>query len=175
MSDQDSEFNFKPLDNLIKALASKGYTVKIGILGSKDSRTSENGVNSNATIGNFHEQKPSEGAQTAAETEHGSTKIPRRSFLRMPLSLHLPEKLKEAGLLNQKDLEIIVKQGDTKQLAQKVGVLGVATVLEAFDTNGFGTWPALAPATLQRKKVKQTLVETHQLRDSIDFRVEENS
>jgi len=170
MSDQDSEFNTKLLDNLIKALSSKNYTVKIGILGSKDSRTSEDGANSNATVGNFHEQ-----LIEGAGTENGTTKIPRRSFLRMPLTQFLPAKLKEAGLLNKKDLEIIVKQGDTKQLAQKVGVLGVATVLEAFDTNGFGTWAPLAPITLKYKKVKQTLVETHQLRDSIDFRVEEES
>lgn len=170
MSDEESTFNFKPLDQLIKALASKGYQTKIGILGSKDARTSENGKTpSNATIGNYHEQ-----LQQAAGTEAGSTKLKRRSFLRMPLTQYLPEKLKKAGLLNKKDLEIIVKEGNTKQLAEKVGVVGVATVLEAFDTAGFGTWEDLAPSTWARKKVKQILVETHQLRDSIDFRVEEN-
>jgi len=170
MSDQDSEFNFKPLDNIIKALASKGYTTKIGILGSKDARTSENGINSNATVGNFHEQ-----LEQGTGQEFGGTKIPRRSFLRMPLSLFLAPKLKEAQLFNNKDLEIIAKQGNTKALAEKVGALGVATVLEAFDTNGFGTWQALSPRTLKRKKIKQTLVESEQLLHSIDFRVDQKS
>lgn len=170
MSDQDSEFNFKPLDNLIKALVSKQCTVKIGILGNKDARKpidGESGSTSNATVG--------------AAQEHGTSKIPRRSFLRMPIAEHLPGKLKDAGLLDKKHMEDIIKNGSFKEYTRQIGTLGVATVLEAFDTGGFGTWPELSQARLKQRAKKnqgsQILVvaDSHQLRDSIDFRVEEKS
>lgn len=170
MSDQDSEFNFKPLNNLIKALMSKQCTVKIGILGKKDARSptpGESSTLSNATIGAAH--------------EYGTSKIPRRSFLRMPITEHLPEKLKDAGLLDKKHIEEVIKNGNFKQYTQQIGVLGVATVLEAFDTEGWGTWTALSEARLKqrakRNQGSQILVvpDSHQLRDSIDFRVEEKA
>ena len=155
MSDEDTTYNSKPLDELLKAMKSKSVTAKIGILGQKDSRTTteKNGTTSNATVGAAH--------------EFGTSKLPQRSFLRMPIAEMLPKKLEEAGALDENALKQVMKNGFGNYV-EKIAILGVATVLEAFDTGGYGTWK---PSDMERKKVKQTLVETQQLRDSISYEI----
>jgi len=65
----------------------------------------------------------------------------------------------------------MVKEGDIRPTLERIGIVGVATVLDAFDTEGFGTWAPLADRTLASKKVKQILTETQSLRDSISYEV----
>jgi hypothetical protein len=64
----------------------------------------------------------------------------------------------------------VVKNQSAQIILMKLGVLAKAIILQAFDTRGFGRWK---PSQMQYKKVKQTLVETQQLRNSINFRVKE--
>lgn len=52
-------------------------------------------------------------------------------------------------------------------IMRQIGVTAEGIVLEAFDSNGFGKWAPLNPATLAAKKNHQTLVETQQLRNAI--------
>ncbi len=164
MSDEESTFNTKAFDDLITALKSNKYTVKIGILGDKNIRESKDGSNSNATIGAAH--------------EFGSAHLPIRSFLRMPLSEYFPKKLEASGILDNDAIEEAIKEKSFRSLTKKVAVMAVATVLEAFNTGGFGKWPALSPARLaQRAKLNQgaqilVVPDSHQLRDSIDYRIE---
>lgn len=170
MSDEETSFNSKPLDDLIKILKSQGVTAKIGILGDKNSRPSDvKGSNSNAAIGAAH--------------EFGSTKLPQRSFLRMPIAEKLPAKIEESGGLNEDILKQTIKAGNFGQWTKQMAILAVSTVLEAFDTEGWGKW---APLNEQYKKWKQSyskkgntsatqiLTLTGQLRDSIDYEIKKS-
>ncbi len=156
----DVELNMKPLEQILKALKSNKVTAKVGILGSHDSRSGP-GINSNATIGAIH--------------EFGSSKVPQRSFLQMPLTDHLPKKLNNSNLFSDAQVNEIIKTADIKPWVEKIAIMGVATVMEAFDTRGFGTWPDNADSTKAAKMRKwnasQVLVETQQLRDSINYEV----
>lgn len=154
MSDDSIELNTRGLDQLVKAMKGKGVTAKVGILGTKNVRSAKSGSTSNATIGAAH--------------EFGTTKLPQRSFLRLPLQLELPEKLQAAGAFNKDTIKEVVRTGTFRQWVEKIAIMAVSTVQEAFDTAGFGRWIA---SNMDRKKVKQTLVETGQLRDSITYEV----
>lgn len=144
--------NTKNLEQFLKALKGKLPSVHVGILGAKNSR--EKGQKTNAEIGAKH--------------EFGLDGMPVRSFLRVPIQDNLQKYLDEAGLNNNKVLAQSVKQGNILMLLQKIGVVAEAIVSDAFDTGGFGRWKA---SNMNRKKVKQTLVETQQLRNSITSEV----
>ncbi len=160
MSDRDNQdqINTKPLDALFKALKENKLVVRVGVLGGKNARSGGGG--SNASIGAVH--------------EFGSTEVPQRSFLRMPLADQLPKEMEQIGLFDEKDINQIIKDISLQKFANKIGALAVRTVLKAFDTGGFGKWAPLSLATLEHKKVKQILVETHQLRDSITYDVKKS-
>lgn len=156
MSDSDTvELNIKPLEQLIKALKDPPVA-RVGILGSKNYR---HGGSSNATIGAAH--------------EFGTTSIPQRSFLRIPIQENLQKRLEAAGALDEQVLKQVIKTGSVVPWLKKVTVIAQGIVLDAFHTGGFGKWAALNPATLKRKKVQQILVETQQLRNSITHEVVE--
>lgn len=168
MSDEETSFNSKPLDELLKAMKSKSITAKIGILGSKDSRTpTENGGStSNATIGAAH--------------EFGSSKLPQRSFLRMPISEKLPKEIEQANIFGENNLKEIIKTGSFAQAVEKIAIMAVGIVQDAFNTEGYGTWPALnddykAWKVSYSKKgstsAVQILTLTGQLRDSITYEI----
>jgi len=153
MSDEfKDQIDTKSLDALYKALKENKYVIRVGVLGGKNARSGPG--QSNATIGAAH--------------EFGTKDLPIRSFLRMPIAEQFPKKLERAGILNEKDINQIIKNSSMKDFANKIGVLAVRTVLMAFDSGGFGKWKE---SKMEYKKVKQTLVETHQLRDSITYDV----
>lgn len=153
MSDESIELKTTGLDQLIKAMKGKGVTAKVGILGSKNVRNGK-GSNSNATIGAAH--------------EFGTSTLPQRSFLRVPISENLPKKLESANAFDEDALKEVIKQGTFKNWVEKVAILAVGIVQEAFDTGGGGRWPI---PNMNRKKTKQVLVESGQLRDSITYEV----
>lgn len=152
-----SEFSTKKLDQLIAALKTNP-TAKVGIFGSKNSRT--NPDNTNADIGLKHEF----GDPT------GSPPLPVRSFLRMPIALKMQNYLDASDTFTEATVKEVVAKSSLTPWIKKLGILGEAIVLEAFHTGGFGQWK---PSNMTYKKVHQTLVETHQLRDSIASEVSE--
>lgn len=156
MSDEDNEFNSRGLDQILKAMKGKAVNAKIGILGQGNVRSPDSAKSStsNATVGAAH--------------EFGTTMLPQRSFLRMPIAEKLPKRLEESGAFTLDALKEVIKEGSFEPYVEKMAIAGVAVVLEAFDTGGFGQWK---PSNMDYKKVKQTLVETHQLRDSISYEV----
>lgn len=145
---EDVKLNATALDKLIKALKAKMPQISVGILGSS-SRQGSTGK-TNAEIGAFH--------------EFGTSKTPIRSFLRMPLAEHLAPALKESGLFTQAVLKEVVAEVSVVPWAKKVAIVAEGVVLEAFDTGGYGKWPA---SDMTHKKNHQTLVETTQLRNAI--------
>ena len=156
MSDEIYTLNLKPLDKIYKALKNSKTSAKVGILGNKNHR---HDGGSNAEIGLRHEFGDPEG------------NLPQRSFLIMPLTTRLFKELEKSGMFSDDMIKEIIKTGELTKYVEKVGIAGVSVVLQAFDSGGFGTWKSLNEKTLKYKKVKQILIETHQLRDSISYEV----
>lgn len=147
----DQNFNTEGIDQLLKSLKHQPK-IRVGILGSKDHRDGKNP--SNATIGAAH--------------EFGSTKLPQRSFLRVPLADKLNSYLQKAGILDRNAINDAVKSGSMSLFFKKIAIIAETVVLDAFDTGGFGKWK---PSNMKNKKNQQTLVETTQLRNSITSEV----
>lgn len=118
----------------------KDYRVRVGILGDKAAaqHDSKSGL-TNVEIGVFH--------------EFGTSKMPQRSFLLMPLQEKLNEEIPKLKTY-------IFKQFFQKNAPEDFYKLLLSKSLhiirEAFETNGFGQWKALSPAYERRKinKVK---------------------
>lgn len=156
MSEEDDvTVNLKGLDQVIKALKVKA-SAKIGIFGGGGR---EGSSVSNAQIGFWH--------------EYGTTKMPKRSFLREPIAEYLDKKLEGSGAFDKEVLEQVVAQGTIIPWLKKVAILAEEIVAEGFATGGYGKWAPLKHSTLARKKVLQILVETQQLRNSITTEVKE--
>lgn len=149
--DNNTSLKIEGLEKILKALKAK-KSIKIGILGDKNARTEEN---SNAEIG--------------ARFEFGVEGQQQRSFLRMPLSQYLFKNLQNAGLVDKETLKEVIKEGSLVPYLKKIAIVAEGTVLQAFDTGGFGEWP---PSNMDFKKNHQTLVETGQLRNSITSRID---
>ncbi len=136
----------------------KAYRTDIGILASKNPVDIETGINM-ATLGQIH--------------YYGSisNKLPARDWLKMPVEMGIRKHLKTYG---KKLFTSIKNEKDLKQFHNFLGVECYNAVMDAFDTNGFGTWEPLKESTVKRKKQnkEKILTETGQLRQSVSFRTE---
>lgn len=148
-----TEVNVKPLEKLLKALKAKPVFGRIGILG-KDQRQGEEVTN--AEVGAFH--------------EFGTSQLPVRSFLRIPITERLNKELVKAGGVDEDTMKEVVRTGTVVPWIKKILIVAEGIVIDAFDTGGFGKWP---PSNMANKTNHQTLVETAQLRNSITTEVKE--
>lgn len=149
--------NVKGLDQLLKALKGRPPVARVGILGA-DPRTA-----------NSHGKAPSN-AEIGAAHEFGTTVLPQRSFLRVPLSDQLQKAMENSGALDKNAMAQVIKQGTVLPWITKIAKLAEGIVSDAFDSGGFGKWK---PSDMTYKKNHQTLVETQQLRNSITSEVKE--
>lgn len=150
------EIKLDGLHALIKALKKSEKTfVKVGILGTHAGRADNSGK-TNAEIGVIH--------------EFGGAHMPQRSFLRVPITEHLNKELEKSGMFTQASLQKVISQKSLIPYLEKIGVSAEGIVSDAFKTGGFGKWK---PSDMSRKKIKQTLVESQQLRNSISSEVVE--
>ena len=112
-------------------------------------------------------------ASLGAIHEYGAPKanIPQRSFLRVPLTKNVDDLFK----FIEKDLKF--SKIDTSIALGRLGAKGQSVVLEAFNSQGDGTWSKLKAGTIrQRKKGKgsgsdKPLIDTGQLRQAITYEV----
>lgn len=148
--------NIDGLEKILKALKGRPPVAKVGVLGSTAARSG--GSVNNATIGAAH--------------EYGTTTIPQRSFLRIPLTQNLRGELESSGAFSKQAFDEVVKKKSLLPWVEKLAIIAEGIVLDAFDQQGPG-WAPLSPKTLERKKVKQILTETQQLRNSISSEVVE--
>jgi phage gpG-like protein len=155
VSNEDDTIQWKDmgLATIIKSFKNADAKARVGILGGKNTRKDSN---TNAVIGVKH--------------EFGDPKenLPIRSFLRMPIIEKMQSKLDASNAFSKKSINEIIQAKDILPWIKKLGVLGEAIVLEAFETGGFGKWK---PSNMKFKKNHQTLVETQQLRNSITSEV----
>jgi len=100
--------------------------------------------------------------QVGAVHEFGNSKVPRRSFLRMPFLLHAD---KISAILAQQFALVAEGKIDTATALNRAGAAITNISKEAFVTQGFGKWQ---PA---QKDEGQTLLDTGLLRNSITWHV----
>lgn len=149
------KFDFTLLKKLIKIFTEKAPYCKVGILGKHFSRA--DGKLTNAEIGAVH--------------EFGTDKVPQRSFLRYPIDEFMGEEIKKLDKIKKIGPDMLEK------LTYKIGAISKSIVQEGFTNNGFGTWEPTnkwAHNVLMGADIKTAgniLVDTGQLRDSIDFEV----
>lgn len=150
MSDDDAvEMNTKDLDKLIKAISGDLPYARVGVLGQSNNR--DNG-GSNATIGAAH--------------EYGTTTLPQRSFLRIPISEQMGRYMESTKLFTEDAFKVLIKEGSFKNYVKMLGVIGEQIVSDAFASGGFGAWKSWKNKNYTNN-ANQILVDTHQLRDSI--------
>ena len=105
--------------------------------------------------------------QVAAANEFGTTKTPQRSFLVMPQQLKAPEISKFIRVQLGKVLE-------GREVKKGLGLIGVFVTnvsVDAFDSGGFGKWPALDDKTIEAKGSSAPLIDTGTLKNSVTYEV----
>lgn len=168
------------LEALTKALKIK-YHAEVGILGSS-SHNRKNAAPRMATERNATGKgRPSDttastltNVQIGIAMEYGiknktsgGWQVPARSFLWMPLSMHLMDAVNsKAGVINK-----YLNMAQVHKCYELLGIIGENVVQEAFKTGGFGTWAKLSPITIARKGSDKILIDTGQLRKAITSRV----
>lgn len=150
MSD-DTTFDITGLNKLLAALKGKPPTARIGIAATPHQGKNGSKI-SNAQLGAVH--------------EFGTSSIPQRSFLRVPLMEQLGKKLEQSTLL---DTDMLAQVIATKTVVPWVeGILKVAkeVVDGAFTSGGYGKWPAWKNPSY-KNQTGQLLRDTDQLREAI--------
>lgn len=174
MSDDTYKLDTKNMDALLKALKNSMGTARVGILGAKSSRNGETvkpgkslnanknksgkigSVTTNATLGAVH--------------EFGVPgRIPQRSFLRVPIAMRFPKALEKSGAFSPEELKRVIKEGSMRPWLERISILAVGIVHDAFDSGGFGLWPR--HSRRYKNNTGMLLVDTQQLRNSITYEV----
>ncbi len=146
------------LDNLKTLFGKQIPSIKVGVLGAKANRK---GKENNAYIGLIHE----------FGRIKGTPKMPKRSFLRMPLNEKFPDKIKENESYLKSIFEEGLKNNNLSKVWKTIGQMAVDVIKEAFVTKGFGKWKSNAPSVVKKKGVDSPLVDTTQLQNSITYKV----
>ena len=145
------EADTRKLDKLVAELG-KDRAIDVGVLGVKYSGEGDSTL---AVIGAVHE---------FGSRERG---IEERSFIRMPLARKAGD-IEKAGA---RDLTHKLGNGEIEQILEDMGIAAVGAISEAFETGGFGTWAKNTDRTIARKGSSRPLIDTGELRRSIDYEV----
>ena len=127
-----------------------GYRARVGILGGHAART-ENGIN-NAELGVIQ--------MFGSMTKN----IPPRDFLLFPLEHKKRELIRSLGTGSMKNA---FQRGDYERMFELLGVKAEEIIQQAFETGGFGRWPANKPSTIASKGSSAPLIDTGQLRRAL--------
>lgn len=161
--------NLAKLEAIQKQLGRK-FVAEVGILGDKNARNAMGKLRKSGghTI-NKKQASPLTNAAIGLKHEKGSysEKIPRRSFLEMPLKNKLPDMMGRIG----GQLLVGIKASNILLAYQKLGLIGERIVLQAFNSSGYGEWQANSAFTISLKHSSRPLIDTGQLRRSISSRV----
>lgn len=106
--------------------------------------------------------------QIGAFAEYGQGNSPIRSFLRVPFAIKADDINEFIG----KQFALVLEDGKSSDAAlNTIGVFARNISVEAFNTDGYGTWPPNQPATVTAKGSSTTLIDTGTLRNSITWAV----
>jgi hypothetical protein len=160
---------------MIERALKSNFITEVGVLGNKTSRSTAGAVMKAG--GHKKTKQPADmtNAEIGLVHEKGSLSrnIPRRSFLLMPLIQKGPALMRVRHTLWNKFLAGDQSKGSLRAAYRDLGIFAENIVQKAFASGGFGKWPKLAPQTIRRKKSSGILIDTAQLRRSIDSRVVE--
>lgn len=176
-NDANINANLNGLNKLIKCFNSSDYFVRVGIIGSSVGKTHDDKSGlTNAELGNIHEQPNNDGK-----------KMPKRSFLEMPLKMKLnfKENAQEAKDVKKAAWKELFVKNKPQVFFSFLGAKALDIVIGAFETNGYGEWQSWSEAYEKRRisKVKgkkkreqfwlnhNILTDTGKLRNSISFKV----
>jgi hypothetical protein len=140
--------DFSVLDKFVKGLE-LNMVVQVGIFGAHTNRKDSKG-NTNADVG--------------AANEFGTSKIPKRSWLRDPIFQNSEQILKyvqTAGALRK------LAAGKKIEVLADLGIACENAIERAFDSAGFGQWAPNASSTIRRKGSDSPLIDTKQLRFAV--------
>lgn len=152
----------------------KADTTKATVEALKAGRTPTDASKTNAEIGakmEFGDPTPQVWIDRKGIERH-VTGIPPRSFLRSPIHLHGDRIMKFAKNEATEELKGAPKNSKrtATRLLSRVGIAAETVVQEAFDTQGDGSWDPNSPETMDAKDSDHPLIDTGQLRRSIDSR-----
>lgn len=168
MSESKIVLNTQALDKLVASFRDTASFARVGILGQSTAREA---VQVQSLTGNFKSSAEPTNAEVGAAHEFGTSKLPKRSFLKMPLELKLNGALEKSKAFTDDVVKKVIASGSIKSWMQLVAKVGEAVVLDAFKTGGFGNWKAWSKG--YSNKTGSLLVDTQQLRNSITSDVKE--
>lgn len=92
-------------------------------------------------------------AQYAVAHEFGVVErnLPARSFIRLPLELHMPDGVKEV----RKRLKKLLEEGKVEEACAVLGMKGVEIIKKFFEDQGEGHWAWYADSTMKQMRKKQ--------------------
>ena len=105
--------------------------------------------------------------QVAAANEFGTTRIPQRSFLKMPQEL----KASELSKFIRKQMFKILEGRQVEQGLGLIGTFAVNLSQDAFASGGFGNWPDIADETKENKGSSAPLIDQGTLKNSVTYEV----
>jgi hypothetical protein len=104
--------------------------------------------------------------EIANTQEFGTTKIPARSFLRMPLHSKRYKIVGDKEFLQRYVIDAL-QSGFVHMPLDYITKRAESIIQEAFDTRGWGKWAANAPLTIKLKGSDSPLIDTSRLRQSV--------
>jgi hypothetical protein len=106
--------------------------------------------------------------EVGASHEYGVGNVPERSFLRVPFQVG-KDRMDKATLDSwQFVIEGKLSSGDA---LERMGIEARNISVDAFSNDGYGTWPELAPETVEAKGSSRILFDNGILRGSITWEV----
>lgn len=169
MATSSVRFDDTGIRNLIKALDGD-HVIRVGVFGSEHAakRKIAGPKRKNYNIEGRQVGKAAAGitnAEVGFINEMGSPAkgIPARPWLSMPIRVKINQIMKDSA----RGFTDIIKDGDPIKFLTIVGINVEKWIGLAFDTRGFGSWPANSPATVEAKGSASPLIDTSQLRRAV--------
>lgn len=168
MAKTELRFNMDGLKHIERQAA--GYRTRVGIIGTEAEQIHTIVENSSKTGRKFDVRNFRYAAQSLTNAQIGliqifgsfTKKIPPRDFLLMPLEVNRTQ-IMQTVQKSQK-MKAAINRGDILGMLKLLGLICEGFVQQAFETRGFGQWPANRPSTIAQKGSAQPLINTAQLR-----------
>lgn len=151
MSANRTKINFKLDVSEISGRLGADKVARVGVLAATNQREDDQGV-TNAEIGLVHEF----GSKTQG--------IPERSFLKLPLEMKRKELMK---VLDSGAAKAAFEANDTEKIFELLGLKAEEIIQGAFESGGYGMWPALSQITVKKKGSSAILIDEGELRRAI--------
>ena len=176
------------LDALILAFGSKSALpiAQVGIFGSDTPRYAGSVSEKTGKVKSFtvHEQKSNgkkkvskvqtetTNAEVGAAHEFGSInkKLPKRSWLRTPITEHLMAYLQKSGQLNRETIKQVIEDRSIRKFMKTIGEIAEKVIQDGFSTAGFGKWAQWKSGKYQNN-TGQILIDSGRLSRAVNSRV----